>query len=83
MRTSEGRRETGMEEVNEETKRWSERTRVWEIYTVDEKEGKEKLEKEHVNKTLRELEEGRQIRAGKRLVGQQRELFFSFFRREK
>lgn len=72
-RTSEGRRETGVEEVNKETKRWSKRARVREIYTEEEKERKEKLEKEHVNK--RELEEERQIRGGERLVGQQRAFF--------
>ncbi len=69
-----------MEEVNKETKTWSKRARVREIYTEEEKEGKEKLEKEHVNK--RELEKERQIRGGERLVGQQRELF-SLFRSEK
>lgn len=57
-----------MEEVN--IGRWSKRTRVLEIYTEDGKEGKEKLEEKHVNKTLRELEEERQIRGGERLVGQ-------------
>lgn len=34
-----------MEEVNKDTKRWSKRIRVWEIYTEEEKEGKEKLNK--------------------------------------
>ena len=33
----------------------------------------EKLEKDHVNKPWRELEEERQISRGKRLVGQQSE----------
>lgn len=32
-----------MEEVNAETKRWSKKARVWESYTEEEKEGKEKL----------------------------------------
>lgn len=60
-----------MGDVNKKTKRWSERRRVWEIYTKEEKEREEKLEKDHVNETLRELEEKRQISRGKRLVGQQ------------
>lgn len=47
--------------------------RVWEIYTEEEKEMEEKLEKDHVNKPWRELEEERQISRGKRLVGQQSE----------
>lgn len=59
MRTSERRRETGMEKVNTGTKRRRKRTRVIEIYTEDEREGKGKLEEKHVSKTLRELEEER------------------------
>lgn len=59
-----------MEEVNTGTKRRRKRTRILEIYTEDEREGKGKLEEEHVSKTLRELEEERQIRGGERLVGQ-------------
>lgn len=57
---------------------------VWEVLTEEEEEeeGKERLEKEHVNKTLRELED-RQIRGGERLVGQQRKLFFPFSRDKK
>lgn len=62
-----------MGDVNKKTKRWSEGRRVWEIYTKEEKEREEKLEKDHVNKTLTELEEERQISRGKRLVGQQSE----------
>ena len=58
-----------MEKVNKETKRWSKRTRVWEIYTTEEKEGKRKLEKEHVKRTLRELEEESQIRGGESMWG--------------
>lgn len=69
LRTSEGRREMGMVKVNKETKRWSKRTRVLEIYTKEEKEGKKKLEKEHVQKTLRELEEESQIRGGEGMWG--------------
>lgn len=51
-----------MKKMSKETKRWSKRTRVWKIQTEGEKEWKEKLEKEHVNKTLRELQEEKQIR---------------------
>lgn len=41
LRTGEERRETAMEEVNKDTKRWSKRIRVWEIYTGGERrEGK-------------------------------------------
>lgn len=40
MQTSEGSREMSMEEVNKETKRWSNRTRILEIYNRVEKEGK-------------------------------------------
>lgn len=52
-----------MEEAYKGTKRWNKGTRVWEIYTEEEKEGKG-----------REREEERQIRGGERLVGRQRAL---------